>query len=285
MKKILLVFVLCCVANICHAKTIEQVNRELAAYNEQIHENLRKAGIDPTSNKPIAQQLEEKRLREDSVKSLQKVANDIERDIKKRQERELWLEENKYGLIVLSIVVFVFILLIVIGIQNNLKQKPRIDKPVPQKIKLPQKAQHGAMWRLLLGGGKKIPDFDTTVCFNRIHGKPTFFEYDGDLNKIKNLANNPGLLNWLCDIRQQWFESLKKTKNIPMSTMTFFLFDAKGNILGIAAMWEEKNFGRDFTPLRIPIEVIKDTSYDYQKLKQMSEKNRKAFLDIIGVKE
>ena len=123
------------------------------------------------------------------------------------------------------------------------------------------------------------------VCFNRIHDKPTLFEYDGDLNKIKNLANNPGLLNWLCDIRQQWFGLLKNTKNIPASTMTFFLFDSKGNILGIAALWEEKNFGRDFTPFRVPLEVIKDTSYDYQKLKQMSERNQKAFLDIIGVKE
>ncbi|MCQ2581523.1 MAG: hypothetical protein MJ170_00890 [Alphaproteobacteria bacterium] len=194
------------------------------------------------------------------------------------------MSELEEGFMALCAIVVFFIILIIIGIQNNLQQKPRADKPVSQQVKLPKKAEHGAMWRLLLGGSEQIPEFDTIVCFNRVLGKPTLFEYDGDLNKIKNLANNHGLLNWLCDIRQQWFGLLKNTKNIPVSTMTFFLFDAKGNILGMAALWEEKTFGRDFTPFRIPLEVIKDTSYDYQKLKQMSERNRKAFLEVVGGK-
>lgn len=166
---------------------------------------------------------------------------------------------------------------------KSLNDKPKENK-TETTIKLPQKAEHGDMWRLFLGGGK-IPNFDTIVCFNSIHGKPTLFEYDGDLDKIKNLVKNPALLTWLCDIRNEWFIELKETKNAPNSTMTFFLFDKDGNLLGLAALWDNESFGRAFVPFKIPIGVIKNKSYDYNKLKRMSEINRKIlFEQIFGEK-
>lgn len=147
-------------------------------------------------------------------------------------------------------------------------------------IKLPVKSDFGNIWRQMLKN-KEIPKFDTIVCFNYVQDEPQLFEYDGDINKIQNLANNYDLLKWLCDKRKEWFRQLIILKDVPATTLTFLLFDSNGDILGIAAIWTGYNAGVDFMSFNIPLSVIKDNSYSYDDLKKVSENNQKILSDMV----
>ena len=119
MKKILFTLLCCFSINFCDATTVEQFDKEQVAYKMELHDTARKAGYDPTSSKSISEQYKEKKLREKTVKSLQKVQADIQREI----ERDRWYRRNKSLIVSFTTLFGILLLLVILNTSKHMRRK------------------------------------------------------------------------------------------------------------------------------------------------------------------
>ena len=119
MKKILFTLLCCFSINFCDATTVEQFDKEQAAYKAELYDAAREAGYDPTSSKSISEQYKEKKLREETVKSLQKVQADIQREI----ERDRWYRRNKSFIVSFTTLFGTLLLLVILNTSKHMRRK------------------------------------------------------------------------------------------------------------------------------------------------------------------
>lgn len=79
MKTIIIALIICMTAVTGYARTmsVEQFDREQAAYQQELYKTAREAGYDPTSKKSIAEQYEAKRLTEQTIKTSSTITTGI----------------------------------------------------------------------------------------------------------------------------------------------------------------------------------------------------------------
>lgn len=119
MKKLLFILLCCFSINLCNATTVEQFDKEQAAYKAELYDAARKAGYDPTSSKSISEQYKEKKLREETVKSLQKVQANIQREI----ERDRWYRRNKSLIVSFTTLFGTLLLLVILNTSKHMRRK------------------------------------------------------------------------------------------------------------------------------------------------------------------
>lgn len=111
MKKLLILLLVCSGFNSANAISIEQFDREQAAYQQELHHKVREAGYDPTSKKSIAEQYKEKRLTEQTIKHRLQLQQEYEREY----NRYIWLEKNK-SMLLFSLAGITILLFFVVSI-------------------------------------------------------------------------------------------------------------------------------------------------------------------------
>ncbi len=141
----------------------------------------------------------------------------------------------------------------------------------------PAHTLHGAKWhsfvdKILLDNGI-IADIDTILIFNRdpFSGDMQLLEYDGDIEKINQLEKNKPLMQNISLARTYWYAYLVDAKNASDETITWLVWDTKGNIIGIVALWnfdENEPIDFDFMPLGVPVESIPKISCAWEPAKK-----------------
>lgn len=110
MKKIIITLIVCTSAVTGYARTmsVEQFDREQAAYQQELYKTAREAGYDPTSKKSIAEQYKAKRLTEQTIKHRLQLQQEYEREY----NRYTWLEKNKSMLLFALAVIGVLLIFV-----------------------------------------------------------------------------------------------------------------------------------------------------------------------------
>ncbi len=136
-----------------------------------------------------------------------------------------------------------------------------------QKIKMPVKNNNGALFYLLVNPILEkhgvMQDY-SIVFFNEVYGKPELFEYVGNIDVVRKLAQDTKYVKYLCDERKEFFKELVEYKGASINTMIGVLLDNKAMAIGLVAFWDNSqtplttngNLRIEFTQL--PIGVIYD---------------------------
>lgn len=168
------------------------------------------------------------------------------------------------------------------------RQKSAVRSP-----ECPAHTLHGTKWhsfvnKILLDNGI-IADIDTLLFFDRdpFSGDMQLLEYDGDIEKINQLAKNKPLMQNISMARTYWYTYLFDTKNASNETISWLVWDIKGNIIGIVALWafdDNEPIDFDFIPLGIPVESISKISYAWEPTKKY-EKRPYKFIKFYSIIE